>query len=73
LQKAGRAQFSIVELSPKARAIKVYGVNFDFNTFVLRPDSTPMLKQVLVPFTGTPSLAQRSADTRIMSARRTII
>jgi outer membrane protein OmpA-like peptidoglycan-associated protein len=42
---------------PKACAIEVYGVNFDFNKATLRPDSEPMLKQVLALFTGTPSFS----------------
>lgn len=42
---------------PKACTIEVYGVNFDFNKADLRPDSEPILKQVLALFTGTPSFA----------------
>ncbi len=42
---------------PKACAIEVYGVNFDFNKAMLRPDSEPVLKQVQALFTGTPSFA----------------
>ena len=39
---------------PTACAIEVYGVNFDFDKAVLRPDSEPMLKQVLALFIRTP-------------------
>jgi outer membrane protein OmpA-like peptidoglycan-associated protein len=42
---------------PKACTIEVYGVNFDFDKSVLRPDSEPMLKSVLKLFTGTPSFS----------------
>ena len=42
---------------PKACTIEVYGVNFDFDKAVLRPDSEPMLQQVLALFTGTPSFS----------------
>ena len=42
---------------PKACTLEVYGVNFDFNKSVLRPDSTPMLKQILLLFTSTPAYA----------------
>ncbi len=42
---------------PKACAIEVYGVNFDFNKATLRPESEPVLKQVLALFTATPSFA----------------
>ena len=40
---------------PKACTIEVYGVNFDFNKSVLRPDSTPMLRQILLLFSKTPA------------------
>ena len=39
---------------PTACAIEVYGVNFDFDKAILRPDSEPMLKQVLALFTRSP-------------------
>ncbi len=42
---------------PTACAIEVYGVNFDFDKAVLRPDSEPMLKQVLALFTRTPGFS----------------
>ena len=42
---------------PKACTIEVYGVNFDFNQAVLRPNSTPMLRQVLAVFTGIPAFS----------------
>jgi outer membrane protein OmpA-like peptidoglycan-associated protein len=42
---------------PKACAIEVYGVNFDFDKSELRPDSEPMLKQVLALFTRTPGFS----------------
>ena len=40
---------------PKECTIEVYGVNFDFNKSVLRPDSEPVLRAVLQLFTATPS------------------
>ena len=40
---------------PKECTIEVYGVNFDFNKSVLRPDSEPVLRTVLQLFTATPS------------------
>jgi outer membrane protein OmpA-like peptidoglycan-associated protein len=40
---------------PKECTIEVYGVNFDFNKSVLRPDSDPVLRAVLKLFTATPS------------------
>ncbi len=43
--------------APKACTIEIYGVNFDFNKAVLRPDSEPMLRQVLAVFTATPSFS----------------
>ncbi|HJW40803.1 MAG TPA: OmpA family protein [Rhizomicrobium sp.] len=42
---------------PKACTIEVYGVNFDFNKSDLRPDSEPVLRQVLALFTGTPAFS----------------
>jgi outer membrane protein OmpA-like peptidoglycan-associated protein len=42
---------------PKACTMEVYGVNFDFDKAVLRPDSEPVLNQVLALFTGTPEFA----------------
>ncbi len=39
---------------PTACTIEVYGVNFDFDKAVLRPDSEPVLKQVLALFSGNP-------------------
>ena len=42
---------------PKACTIEVYGVNFDFNKSVLRPDSAPVLAAVLHLFTATPSFS----------------
>ena len=41
----------------KACTMEVYGVNFDFDKAVLRPDSMPVLKQVLALFTGNPEFA----------------
>ncbi|MBS2029097.1 MAG: OmpA family protein [Deltaproteobacteria bacterium] len=35
---------------PKACTLQIYGVNFDFNKSNLRPDSEPVLKQVLAMF-----------------------
>jgi outer membrane protein OmpA-like peptidoglycan-associated protein len=40
---------------PKECTIEVYGVNFDFNKSVLRPDSEPVLRAVLQLFAATPS------------------
>ena len=42
---------------PTACAIEVYGVNFDFDKAVLRPDSEPMLKQILALFTQSPAFS----------------
>ncbi|MGD0145110.1 MAG: OmpA family protein, partial [Rhizomicrobium sp.] len=42
---------------PQACTIEVYGVNFDFNKSVLRPDSEPMLKQILALFTNAPGFS----------------
>lgn len=42
---------------PKSCKIEVYGVNFDFDKSVLRPESEPVLQQVLTLFTGTPTFA----------------
>jgi len=39
---------------PAACVMEVYGVNFDFDRATLRPDSEPMLKQILALFTHTP-------------------
>ncbi len=41
----------------KACRIEVYGVNFDFNKAKLRPESDPVLHEVLALFTGTPSFS----------------
>lgn len=40
---------------PKTCTLEVYGVNFDFNKSTLRPDSDPVLQQVLAIFTADPS------------------
>lgn len=40
---------------PKACTMRVYGVNFDFNKATLRPDSEPVLQQVLALFKDNPS------------------
>jgi len=40
---------------PKECTIEVYGVNFDFDKAVLRPDSAPMLQAVLQLFKASPS------------------
>lgn len=40
---------------PKVCKIEVYGINFDFNKSVIKPDSEPVLDQVLALFTGDPS------------------
>jgi len=42
---------------PKACTIEVYGVNFDFDKAVLRPDSDKVLQAVLRLFTATPSFS----------------
>ena len=40
---------------PKTCKIEVYGVNFDFNKSIIKPDSEPVLKQVLALFTADPA------------------
>lgn len=40
---------------PKTCKLEVYGVNFDFNESVIKPDSEPVLKQVLALFTTDPA------------------
>ena len=47
-------QLNVAGPPPTACAIEVYGVNFDFDKSVLRPDSEPMLKRVLALFTRDP-------------------
>jgi outer membrane protein OmpA-like peptidoglycan-associated protein len=42
---------------PTACTIEVYGVNFDFDKAVPRPDSEPVLKQVLALFTREPGFS----------------
>ncbi len=42
---------------PTACTIEVYGVNFDFDKATLRPESEPVLKQVLALFTTTPGFS----------------
>jgi len=42
---------------PKACTIEVYGVNFDFDKAVLRPDSEPVLRAILKLFTSEPSFS----------------
>ena len=42
---------------PAACVIEVYGANFDFDKAVLRPDSEPVLKQILALFAGTPDFS----------------
>jgi outer membrane protein OmpA-like peptidoglycan-associated protein len=42
---------------PKACTIEVYGVNFDFDKAVLRPESDQVLRRVLRLFTATPSFS----------------
>ncbi len=39
---------------PKTCTLEVYGVNFDFNKATLRPESEPVLQQVLALFTADP-------------------
>ena len=41
--------------APKTCTLEVYGVNFDFNKSILRPESEPVLQQVLALFTADPS------------------
>lgn len=41
--------------APKACKLEIYGVNFDFNKAILRPDSEPVLNQVLALFTHDPT------------------
>jgi len=40
--------------APKTCTLEVYGVNFDFNKATLRPDSEPVLSQVLALFKNDP-------------------
>jgi outer membrane protein OmpA-like peptidoglycan-associated protein len=40
---------------PKACTMEIYGVNFDFNKATLRPDSDPVLNQVLALFSADPT------------------
>jgi outer membrane protein OmpA-like peptidoglycan-associated protein len=42
---------------PKECTIEVYGVNFDFDKAVLRPESEPVLQAVLKLFIATPSFS----------------
>jgi outer membrane protein OmpA-like peptidoglycan-associated protein len=42
---------------PKPCTLVVYGINFDFNQSALRPDSEPVLNQLLAIFTNTPAYA----------------
>ena len=42
---------------PHACTIEVYGVNFDFNKSVLRPEAEPVLQQVAALFTKIPGFA----------------
>ena len=56
---------------PTACAIEVYGVNFDFDKAVLRPDSEPDVETgVGAIHPHTRGSTRRWADTPIMSARR---
>ena len=41
--------------APKTCTLEVYGVNFDFNKSTLRPDSDPVLQQVLAMFKSDPT------------------
>lgn len=41
--------------APKTCTLEVYGVNFDFNKATLRPDSEPVLQQVLALFKSDPN------------------
>ena len=41
--------------APKSCVLEVYGVNFDFDHAMLRPDSEPVLRQVLTLFTADPA------------------
>lgn len=51
------AELKIGAPLPKTCTIEVYGVNFDFNKAVLRPESEPVLQSVLLLFTSTPSFS----------------
>ncbi len=42
---------------PKACTLEVYGVNFDFDKSTLRPDSEPVLEQLLAMFKADPKYA----------------
>ncbi len=54
LQPLKAEQLKIGGPAPKSCTIEVYGVNFDFDKAEPRPDSDPMLKQVLALFLGSP-------------------
>lgn len=41
---------------PRGCTVEVYGVNFDFNKATLRPDSEPVLNQVLALFKSDPTM-----------------
>ena len=43
--------------TPKGCTLEVYGVNFDFNKSTLRPDSEPVLRQVLAIFRSDPKFS----------------
>ena len=54
---AGSFEVTTVQIGgppPKACAIEVYGINFDFDKSNLRPDSEPVLKQLLALFSSDP-------------------
>jgi outer membrane protein OmpA-like peptidoglycan-associated protein len=62
-QSSGNAEGVSYELTtvqiggppPKTCTLEIYGVNFDFNKSTLRPDSEPVLQQVLALFNADPS------------------
>jgi outer membrane protein OmpA-like peptidoglycan-associated protein len=53
----GLTTFQVGGPTPKTCTLEVYGVNFDFDKSVIRPDSTPVLNEVLALFTVDPSFA----------------
>jgi OOP family OmpA-OmpF porin len=59
-ESTGSYQLITVQIGgppPKTCAIEVYGINFDFDKSELRPDSEPVLKQLLALFSADPQYA----------------
>jgi outer membrane protein OmpA-like peptidoglycan-associated protein len=59
-ESVGSYELTTVQIGgppPKPCTLEIYGVNFDFNKASLRPDSEPVLNQVLALFTADPAYA----------------